>query len=182
MLNNFTSSNISAAVNLASFFVIAVGLFYTARQIKLLIKIHQENHDWNRRVAAQSALVAIRELTETIQQIEAVFQHGNTNNVIALSIIKEKIESNKKLRPQIARYLSSYESLARGILQGIYDEEVVMTGRRGQMTKVFNQFYHYIDLRRKTINKNYCSCMEDVVKRWKSKDVKVKQRSAIGRD
>lgn len=159
---------------------IAIGLLYTGRQISLLKESHRQNHDWNRRNAGQIAIRQMLDLAPVDILINKVFNNSNTTEAIPLEKILEAFENNNELQSQLHQLLNAYEGLARGILQGIYDEEVIYEGRRGSMIQAFDNFKPYITYRRKNVHSSAYELMESIVDRWKTKSSKKEQRIKLG--
>ncbi len=55
--------------------LLAVSVFYVSRQVILLRKQHKENHDWNRRLAAQQAVRDYREIQSMMETISEHFDY-----------------------------------------------------------------------------------------------------------
>lgn len=51
------------AIQVVSALILVGGLLYAGRQISLLKKVHKENHDWNRRIETQRALMEYNRTT-----------------------------------------------------------------------------------------------------------------------
>ncbi len=118
-------------IAVANLIVIIIGLgftgwqaFFARRSLDKSIQIHQADHDWQRRIAAQDALrqyntsVALSSLQENFGYIDQV-------DVVSLEKLESAFDKNKELKRELHQLLNYYESLARGISQGIYDENVI---------------------------------------------------------
>lgn len=178
--------------SLAIFLTIG-GLYYTGNQIRLareqlvnaiksieLTKeIHQENHDWNRRIAAQDAIVAFRNQNKT-KELRESLGGIDINDAIPLKTILKKFETDSELKGYIHSVLNTFEGYSRGILQGIYDEEVIRTGLRGTMIRYFNCFRPYIIHTRETRNPLLYNEFEGMINKWKTEKTKIDSRGQIG--
>ncbi|NVK66089.1 MAG: DUF4760 domain-containing protein [Flavobacteriales bacterium] len=190
-MNNFEIISIVIA-SLALFLTIG-GLYYAGNQIRLtreqltnaikLIEltkeIHQGNHDWNRRIAAQDAIVAFRNQNKT-KELRDALGGIDINDAIPLKTIIKKFGTNSELKGYIHSVLNTFEGYSRGILQGIYDEEVIKKGLKGTMIRYFNCFRPYIIHIRETRNPLLYNEFEGMINRWKTEETKVDSRSQIG--
>ncbi len=169
------------------------GLYYAGNQIRLARKqltsaiesikltkeIHQENHDWNRRIAAQDAIVVFRNQNKTKELREAL-GGIDINDAIPLNTILEKFKTDSDLRGYIHSVLNTFEGYSRGILQGIYDEEVIRTALTGTMVRYFNCFRPYIIYIREKRNPALFNEFEGMVNKWKTEKTKLESRDKIG--
>lgn len=112
-----------------------LGLFFGVRQLKSLVesnqisqKIAKDAHDWNRRSAAQDALRDLRK-SVLLSKLNQHFDYLNLDGEIALNRIEKGFREEAELQNELHGLLNYYEGLARGVRQGIYDEEVVRTAR-----------------------------------------------------
>jgi len=147
---------------------IGLSLLYAGKQLKLLKKTHADNHDWNRRKAAQDAamLRQKRFTTENIRLINEELDYLNSSDPIPLKTFKAKVKSEPNLKGACHNFLNYYEALARGVNQRIYDEEVTKEALKTVMTKAFNRFFPYIQHRRSTLNPEAWSNLENLVNKW----------------
>ena len=74
---------------------IGIALIYTAKQIKLLIKIHADNHDWNRRIATQQALTELKKLSK--DDLNREFRYLAHPQPLALDKILSAFENDSTL-------------------------------------------------------------------------------------
>ncbi len=143
---------------------VAGSLFYLAQQIRLFIKAHQDNHDWNRRIETQHALNKVRELNTDALNIE--FGFTNRKSPIPLDEILAAFEKDIILQQHLHRLLNFYEGLANGIFSGIYDEKIIKVNRYSPMKKEFTRCQYYIDHRRKESNRTAWSGYERLMRKW----------------
>ena len=174
-------NEISDIAKIISLLFLVISILYAGRQLKLLRLTHADNHDWNRRFAAQKAINEMQKIMPMTVRINEVFGHENTLEAIPFEKVKEVFKSDKKLQTELHQVLNAYEALARGILQGIYDEEVVYEGRRSAMIKVYEQFLPYIRNRRTVMQQNCLYDMtETMVNRWKARISQRVDREKLG--
>ncbi|MES2387819.1 MAG: DUF4760 domain-containing protein [Bacteroidota bacterium] len=145
---------------------VIVGLFFTARQIKNTIKIHKDNLNWNKRKAAQDALLSNNQ-NDIVGKLRESIDYNNITNPLSLEVINQKISEDREIQNSIQRLLDMYEAFSRGILQSIYDEEVIKNARKNSMIRAWNIFQVYIKDRREKINKSAWCEFESLVNRWK---------------
>jgi len=144
---------------------------FSATTVSILVAALQsvKTHDWNRRLAAKSALDQFREKTKqhvvkldeafsyylrdekniiTINEIhDAICKKDEKNNFLACSMNHSKImldPDKKELRESIYEYLNLYEGVASGVHQGVYDREVVADLLASNFIKVSSLFGPYI--------------------------------------
>jgi len=146
------------------------GLIYAGWQVSLLKKTHQQNHDWNRRIAAQGAIESLRPLASITIELNDVFDTTNATEAIPLQRILDVFKDDKSIQVKVHQLLNSYEALARGVYQSIYDESVIKAARRGPMIQQFEAFSSYIKYRRKNVLPKAYVQMEALVNKWKSEE------------
>ena len=170
-------SSISGII--ASLFT-GVGLIYAGWQIKLLKKTHTDNHDWNRRLAAQEAVANLRLHAPIAAELNKLFNSTNLTEGIPLDVILKAFKEDKSIQNKVNEILNGYESLARGVYQGIYDEEVVKSARRGAMIQQFVAYESYIKDRRINVYKNAYLQIESLANKWKLEDNSNHYRNKTG--
>jgi hypothetical protein len=144
---------------------------FSATTASILVAVLQsiKTHDWNRRLAAKSALDQFREKTKQhLQVLDEAFNYylRDENNIVTIGEIHENIckkndngaflpcnvnhskmmldPDKKNIRESIYEYLNLYEGVASGVHQGVYDKEVVADLMAGSFIKVANLFGPYI--------------------------------------
>ena len=136
-----------------------VGLGFTIRQLALtthqldmLKKTNIDLHDWNRRKAAQKAIDdMVPRIASDTPLLDHTF-HILTNNgaTIPLETIEKACENNKSVRLAIHQRLDWFESLASGVQQGVFDEEVIKNYYQHLIADTYAHFEEYILQRRKS--------------------------------
>jgi len=151
--------------------ILAISVIYAGRQITLLRKQHGENHDWNRRIAAQQAIREYREIQASIEDLSHHFDYHNRTEGVAADNFNKKFEEVKHLQTSLHTALNYFEGLARGVRQGIYDEEVVKNAFHGSMISVYECFKYYICSRRKKWdNQKLWFELEALIDKWKQEE------------
>jgi Domain of unknown function (DUF4760) len=89
---------------------------------------------------------------------------------IAITIINAAFANNESLRAIAHRVLNYHESLAVGVLEGVYDENTIKSIRRSAIELLFNAFKHYIDRLRVDIQPTAWSQQERLINKWKLED------------
>ncbi len=148
---------------------IAGSLFYLAKQIRLFIKAHQDNHDWNRRAETRNILVKAGELNTDALNIK--FGFANRRSPISLDEILKEFEKDITLQQNLHRLLNFYEGLAHGVFSGVYDETLIKSNRRGSMEREFIRCRYYIDHRRNESNKTAWSEYQRLIEKWQHGDI-----------
>lgn len=145
------------------------GFASTATSILVVVVQNMKIHDWNRRIAGQSALQAFREKTkDPLKTLDKEFNYilRDEKNALAITDIHDKIckkddagrflncatSGKHELSPDglmlsnaIREYLNLHEDIASGVHQGIYDKEVVASLMATNFIKVSTLFGPYIE-------------------------------------
>ena len=161
-------NDISNIFQILSSIAVLITVFFASYQLKLIRKTHVDNHDWNRRKAAQDLTM---ELTETLGDTAILHQRLqviNRKEAIPLDEILEAIEEDPVLQLKIQKVLNIYSVVSSGILNGVYDKEIIENSRRKAMIKTFDAFSAYITYRRKESIPTLWSPLESIVNKWKS--------------
>lgn len=177
------ASLIISAITLVA---LMAGLYYAIRQINVAVqqladtnKIHQSNHEWNRRNAAQEALRQYNYslLTSPLQD---TFNYLNVTESIPLSVINKHFEAHKGLQGDLHELLNFYEGLARGINQALFDEEVIKAARKNAMIRTERAFENYLIDRRNKISPLAWKDLSSIISHWKNLDDFVPPRTKTG--
>ena len=157
----------------------AVQIHAAKRELTAIKQSHVENHDWNRRVAAQEALRAYN-YSLLSSPLQSSFNYLNTSDSFSITEIENKFENESSLQSDLHQLLNYYEGLARGINQAIFDEEVVKTARCNAMIKCERAFRNYIEQRRSSYNVRAWIELSNIVDRWNSESHGVLLRKITG--
>jgi len=169
-------STVTALITLGGLIYAGIQLTKAKEQLQAAYNIHAANHDWNRRVAAQAALGEYNQSVLS-SALQSEFDYLNCREAIPLSKIEAGFANQPNLQKELHQLLNYYESLARGVFQNIYDEQVIKTGRRSAMIRALRAFNSYIDSRRKNSSPNAWTELESLVARWVAEEVGKDQRS-----
>ncbi len=153
-------------ISATSLIFIGATLIYTGRQIKLLIKSHADNHEWNRRIATQQALNELRKVN--VDDLNEKFGYINRHQPIPLAEVLAAFEENIALQMKCHQLLNYYEGTATAIFLGIYDELTVKISRKGAMERTFTNFKEYIEYRRNQTNNTVWIEYEKLINKWHS--------------
>lgn len=139
------------------------------------------NHEWNRRKAAQDAILNKVSLNdETISRpLIAAFNHIADKDPISLDDINSAIaaEDGEIVRRAIHAYLNSFEAIARGVEHHIYDKDVIGDACGDLMTRVFSRYYNYIEHRRNNGSPRAWRFLERFSQEWtRAKEPKKSRR------
>lgn len=158
---------VSLIVDISIPLIMVAGFYLAFTQLREIRKTHQENHDWNRRIAAQEAL---RSYPYSIlsADLQEEFDYLNKSDSISIEKIKEAFDRAPNLQKDLHQLLNFYESLARGIHQQIFDEDVVKAARMGAMIRTERAFRNYINRRREISSPNAWSDYTRIVSHWRS--------------
>lgn len=123
-------------------------------------------------MAAQEAIAGSHE-RELKADIERYLKFIDSPRQIPLPEILEAIETSKETGKSIItglhRVLNIYESYARGIRVGLYDEEVIRSSRKIPMISTYEVFKEYIPHRTAMRNDNPWPEYEALVIQWLGK-------------
>lgn len=151
-----------------SAFLLALTVLYAAREVKLLRVQHQDNHDWNRRLAAQQAVREYKEIQFMVEALSVHFDYHHRKEGIPTLDFEAKLKEIAGLQSNLHTVLNYFEGLARGIRQGIYDEELIRVAFRGHMLRVYESFRYYIEGNRQKLgNPKIWVELEDLVDAWR---------------
>lgn len=164
---------LSLALSALTSLIALGGLAYAGVQLKqtrdyqeLAYRVHQADHDWNRRLAAQNALKNYNQ-SVALSGLQKAFNYLNRKEAIPLGEVEEKFKADPELQKALHDMLNAYEGLARGVFHQIYDEEVIKAGRRRAMAKAFRTFHAYIEDRRIKVNApSAWSSLERLANKW----------------
>lgn len=164
-----------------SFFtlIVAIGGIYMAlRQLKTtqemtLLQL-KENYDikvkeyqWNKAVYAQEKLATFKDINISALKLNDKLDYLNNNQVLKLELILDEISKNPEIKVNIHDILNFYESLARGVKHGIYDEKVIKAAREGAMRRMVKSYKKYIEYRREIEqHPNAWNYLTDLVNKW----------------
>ena len=164
----------------ATLFALVLGLGFTVYQLHLFRKSYVDIHDWNRRKAAQEAIDdMVPRITSDTPLLDSNFKILTKNDPIKLELISEKCEKDDSVRLAIHKRLNYFESLAAGVQQGVFDEEVIKNSYQHLLTYTRRQFSEYIDHYRSHRFKEMWSDLEDMSERWDQKDREKAPRAKI---
>ena len=176
----------SLILGLLNLFLLLVGFIFAYFQlrgakieIRTLNAHHADNHDWNRRYAAQEAL---RNYNYSLlsSPLQTSFDYLNSLDSIPVSQIEEKFAENTELQSDLHQLLNYYEALARGINQGIFDENVIKSARRNAMVRCERSFRNYIEKRRQNVSPRAWIELSHITMKWAREDSDVELRPLTG--
>jgi len=158
-------SGVTALITLGGLIYAGIQLKKTKEQLQAAYKINAADHDWNRRMASQTAL---KEYNQSILSsgLQSEFDYLNCTESIPLAKIQEGFKKHLDLQKELHQLLNFYEGLARGVFQNIYDDEVIKAGRCSPMMKALRAFSSYIESRRKTSSPTAWTDLESLVAQW----------------
>lgn len=146
---------------------VMISVVYAAYQLKLIRKTHSDNHDWNRRKAAQDLTVELVATLSETSDLHKALNVINRTEPIPVSEILDAINKDPSIQLKINKVLNLYSSLSRGVSSGIYDEDVIWISRGEAMLKTYNSFSSYIIYRRNESLPNVWRSFEQLANKWK---------------
>ena len=162
--------------------LLAFSVLYAARQVQLLRRQHEDNHDWNRRLAAQQTILEYREIQSMVETMSEHFDFHNRTEGIPVADFEAKFKEVNHLQSRLHTVLNYFEALARGVRQDIYDEKVIKNSFRGHMIRVYESFKYYIESRRRKLhNPKIWVELEELSESWRKEERPVDlERDKIG--
>jgi hypothetical protein len=150
------TNTIKLILQAATLVTLVIGLWLTIRQLRLLKDSYVEQHDWNRRKAAQDAIESsLLRISEDTALLEAKFKiRTGTPDPISLKEIQEECK-DPAVEEALRRRLNTLEGLAVGVNQGTLDEEIVKAGFESIFKRTHSFFKEYIEHRRHYIARAY---------------------------
>jgi len=161
-------------------FILVFAVLYAAKQLKLLRLTHADNHDWNRRKSAQDLTMQLNDMLGDTDSLHKTLNVINRVEPIPLVEITEAIENDPSVQLKINKVLNIYSSVARGVLNGVYDREIIANSRRMAMIKTFDSFSSYIYQRRKESISILWNYYESLVNEWKEEITAIETRQPTG--
>lgn len=154
--------------------LLTIGFVFAIWQIRILIKTHSDNHEWNRRIATQDAIIQFNQNTyiHDLNELNEILALFDRKHPIPLTEINTIFKENPKIQTQCHTLLNFYEGLARGVKFGVYDEDIVENARKGIMERTHNVLEEYIKFRRNEYSPNVWGEYLDLLKRWNGKQSK----------
>lgn len=176
---------ISIFIQLSTLIAVVIASWAAIKNLKLIAKdhhitvlAHEQNHEWNRRIATQEALAALRSID--LDSLNKEFGFSNQRTSIPLKTINEKFEQKPELQTACHKLLNFYEGLASGVHLGIYDELTVKINRRGAIERDYAKFREYIDHRRAVINNTLFIEIEKLINKWRDETINQSTRNITG--
>lgn len=152
--------------------LVAAGLFYAAKQIRT-------THDWNRRKAAQDATLMLTIGTNGMNLLQEHFSYMTRTDPIACSEFQPVFEKHPEVRITIHDLLNYYEAIARGVFQGIYDEQIIKPSKTTAAFRAYDKLTPYIRQRRlETSSPNLWNHFEALVSSWRRDATNLAKRPA----
>jgi len=175
-----TINEIADIAQIVSVLVLVFSVLYASRQLKLLRLTHSDNHDWNRRKSAQDLTMELNIILGDTEDLHKKLNVINRVEPIPLSDIDKAINEDPSVQLKINKMLNIYSSVARGVLNGVYDREIIATARRRAMIKTYDSFSSYISKRRKESIPTLWIYYEHLVIQWKGEITKKEPRELTG--
>ncbi len=178
------------------------GLFFTIKQLDV-------NNKWNVKNAAMENAKAVRvSIAKDVPILNDALHllHRKVNEVISVDeihtamckiinpdainsrdkykyVTDENIEldpAKKHVRDSIFNYLNNYEFLACGVIQGVFDSEIIKDLNRNNFIKAYNNFSeyikHYNDKHRKDRHETVWENLVELAKTYIAEDEKIHEK------
>lgn len=174
-----TYQSVTIVLGIANLVILLGGLYYAGYQIKILRVTYGDEYKWRRMIAAQEAIRSFSEIIEYRIRLESVFEYLDRKNPIPLEKIFEEFKNDPSIKVTLCAVLNYNEMLARGVYQGLYDEEVISEARKDPIIAQYNAFSLYIKEMQKETPNVWCQT-ESIVNKWKHEETGKPKRNSIG--
>ena len=158
---------------------VGISLIYIAKQVKVLIASHSDNHEWNRRIETQNAISKIRDINT--DPLNDKFGYVNRREPIPLEEVNNAFSENPSLQLTLHKLLNYYEGLSNGVFLGTYDEDTIKANRKGAMEREFIRFKNYIQYRRDQGSPTAWSGYERLIEKWRREAILSTDKEKTGR-
>ena len=158
---------------------LGLSLFLVAKQLRVIIASHKDDHEWNRRIESHKAIHRIGLLDN--DSLNHEFGYMNRRKPIPLSEIEKTFQENPSVQVVLHKLLNIYEEISNGIFLGTYDEETIKAIQKSPMEREIIRFREYIQLRRDEGSKRAWIAVEQLVNKWKKEDLVVLERDKTGK-
>ena len=155
---------------LAGLLAAAYQIRQTARAVDQASDRHKEENDWNRKIAAQTALERTG-ASPVLSKLQKRFRYIDKRMIIPFDEIESACAEDDELKTELFGMLNSYEKIARGVNFGIYDDSVIRAARRGSISKAYLAFLEMIEHRRTEYGARQAwKELESLVLSWEASD------------
>ncbi len=142
---NCIEESLKIVLETLALFGIIGGLYYTSKQIRSSIIIHELTLDWNRRTYTEKMLRE-NSRSENRKKLENLFGVEDSLEKIPLNQIIEEIEKNNStVKSDLAAVLNRCEVISRGIQYKIIDEDIIKEANSFYLIKIFLNYEEYIN-------------------------------------
>lgn len=150
--------------------LILVVLIITAvialKEISETKNIHKETLLWNKKNKTIDVLNDFRKVIPHKTKKHFKKQLKQPNKTIPCEEILGEIAQEAKIKSEIVEYLNHHEGLAIGIINGLYNEDLIKKARRTSFFQTWIQYEEYIAHRRKVSNSEAWKNFEEIVNKW----------------
>lgn len=174
-----TFQTVQLSLQAVSACAVVIALTFTARQIRLLAANYRDLHEWNRRKAAQDASEKWGDFAEDAIRLSEAFHFDKHHHVANLETIVELFGANKTLEASLHRILNYLETLAIGVRNGVFDEEIIKFGFRLIMPRTLRRYGPYVDHRRDKVGQVWIE-LSELVQRWEKDENTRSARTLTG--
>ena len=158
---------------------LGVSLILVAKQLRLIIASHNDNHEWNRRIESHKAIHRIGQLDT--DSLNHEFGYVNRRKPIPLKEIEKIFQEKPSVQLVLHKLLNIYEEISNGIFLGTYDEKTIKSIQKSPMEREIVRFREYIQQRRDEGSTRAWIAYERLVNEWKHEDLAVLERDKTGK-
>lgn len=158
---------------------VGVSLLLLVKQLKLIVLAHEDNHEWNRRIATHQAIDKVRNLNK--DNLNRKFGYINRKEPIPLKEINKAFKEDPALQLTLHNLLNLYEGLANGVFLGTYDEATIRANRKTPMESILVRFRLYIQHRRDGSSKTAWIGFERLITGWNTELSEAFDREQTGK-
>ena len=165
-------------IGVVGLLVAAITACVALKNLRLLVEMHRDNHEWNRRIETKKAISGIREIN--VDELNIELGYANQRTAIPLDTLLDLFKKNPRLQIICHQLLNFNEAIAAGVHTGVYSESVVKKARKGAMERDFAKFRDYILYRRDQISPTLFIEQEKLISKWTDEIVKSTDRKPTG--
>jgi hypothetical protein len=153
---------------------------YAVLQLQQLSKTYKDDHEWNRRNAAQAVTMELGKDISKFSELNQYLNFFQTVEPIPLKDMQGIFKQNPSLELKLIELLNVLNAIARGVFEGVYDESIIRQARQTTMFIFYDAFKAYIEDRKKTRGPDiYCS-LECLVNKWRNENNPPQHRGLTG--
>jgi hypothetical protein len=130
-------------VQILGIYFVVISLRFVKNQIEMSEKIHADTLIWNKKIATENELSS--KVNPAVTKLINESFDLKAHRILPLELVLSVIDEKKSIEGNIHHVLNRYERLGRGVMNGIYDEDIVKKAIRGPLLRTYYRYYEYIE-------------------------------------